>query len=63
LKITNTTAWKHINIQATKNCSVKYDLPGDHVYSTDDNELQITDNEKNDWHSFATLRVWQGYDK
>jgi hypothetical protein len=63
LKNINITAWEITNIQATKDFSVKYHLPVDHVYSSDDNALQITDNEKNDWHSFATLAVWLDYDK
>jgi hypothetical protein len=55
LKITYITAWKLINLQATKNCPVKHD-------GSDDNALKLTKDEGNDWLSLQTVGVWLDYD-
>ena len=47
-----TGAWKLITI---KNYFCKCGFPVDHVYSSDDNELKLTEDDKNDWHGFQTL--------
>ena len=55
LKVTNIIAWTLINLQATKNCFVKHNLPADHVYSSEDNALKLIEDDENDWHRLQTL--------
>jgi len=43
-----TRAWKLITI---KNYFSKCGFVVDNVYSNDDNEMKLTDDDKNDWHS------------
>lgn len=45
-------AWKLITI---KNYFCKCGFPVDRVYSNDDNELKLTEDDKNDWHGFKIL--------
>lgn len=49
--------WKLINLQATKSCYVKHNLPVDHAYGSEDNALQLTEDEENDWHRLQTPEV------
>ena len=38
-----------------KNYFCKCGFPVDRVYSNDDNELKVTEDDKNDWHGFQNL--------
>jgi hypothetical protein len=39
----------------TRNYFSKCDFLVDHVCSNDDNEMKLTEDDKNDWHSLQTL--------